>query len=262
MRKASQSIFLVVLLVACSVQAQDSTQEELPDDYVPFTLLQLDDKLEGASEYLEGFTISVDVPRTLFGKGLSIESIFSLVRRRSVTGTLTYPNGKTTKIEYEVVHHRGKEDIYMKSSLGYFLWEYMSVQDGKLNFAIYWWYCPPATEVDLEIIEMAEKLLADSNHWHKDDDRKCEDDLENNKWSLFCALKYSSMEKTGEYNHRNAAIQTVRFVIDESIPDHGFEHTLMDFNNAQFTKHKDILQVLGLSKKRIKRELLGTSISP
>ena len=262
MRGMSQMIFLAALLVACPVQAQSTSQDELPDDYVPFTLHQLDDKLEGASEFLEGFKISMDVPHELLGNRLSIEGIFSLVRSRNITGTLTYPNGKTTKIEYEIVRHRGTEDIYMKSSLGYFLWDYMSIQDGNLNFAIYWWYCPPATEVDLEIIEMVEKLLADPSHWHKNDDRKCEDDAESNQWSLFCALKHSSLEKTGEYNHRNTAIQTVRSIIDEIIPNHEFEHTLMDYNNAPSTKHADILHVLELSKKRIKQELLESTISP
>ncbi|KPL14735.1 hypothetical protein AMJ74_02800 [candidate division WOR_3 bacterium SM1_77] len=261
MRNVSRIIFCAALLGACPLLAQSSSQYELPDDYLPFTLHQLDDKLEGESEFLKGFEISMNVPRELLGNGLSIEAIFSLVRNRNVTGTLTYPNGKTTKIEYEIVHHRETEDIYMKSSLGYFLWEYMSIQDGKLSFAIYWWYCPPATESDLEIIEMAKKLLADSSHWHKNDDRECADDFENNQWSLFCALKHSSIVKTGEYNHHNTAIQTARFVIDEIIPNHGFAHTLMDFNNAQSTRHGDILHVLELSKKRIKQELLESSTS-
>ncbi|UCF06032.1 MAG: hypothetical protein JSV33_03095 [bacterium] len=242
--------------------AQSTPQDELPDDYIPFTLKQLDDKLVGTSEYLKGFEISMDVHRELLEHGLSIEAIFSLVRGKNVTGTLTYPNGKTTKIEYEIVHHRETEDIYMKSSLGYFLWEYMSVQDGELSFAIYWWYCPPATKMDLEIIEMTEKLLADPSHWHKEDDRECADDLENNTWSLFCALKHSSIEKAGEYNHHNTAMQTVRFVIDEIIPDHGFAHTLMDYNNAPSTRHEDILRILELSKKRIKQELLKSPASP
>jgi hypothetical protein len=63
------------------------------------------------------------------------------------------------------------------------------------------------------------------------------------------------MEKTGEYNHHNTVMQTVRFVIDDLIPDHGFEHTLMDFNNAPSTAHKDILNVLHLAEERISKEL-------
>lgn len=261
MKNVSQIIFCLALLGACPLLAQSTSQNELPDDYLPFTLHQLDDRLEGESEFLKGFKISMNIPGEVSENELNIDNIFSLVRNRNITGTLTYPDGKTTKIEYEIVHHRKNEDIYMKSSLGYFLWEYMSIQDGKLSFAIYWWYCPPATEVDLKIIEMAEKLLADSSHWHKDDDRDCTDDIESNQWSLFCALKHSSIVKTSEYNHHNTAIQTARFVIDELISDHGFTHTLMDFNNAPPTRHGDILHVLELSKKRIKKELLESSTS-
>ena len=248
-------LLAALLLGTYSVQAQDTSHEELPEDYLPFTLHQLDEKLEGESEFLGGFKISMNVPSEFLESGLNIEAIISLVRSQNVTGTVTYPSGKTTKIEYEIVRHRETEEIYMKSSLGYFLWEYMFIHDGKLNLAIYWWYCPPATEKDREIIEFADKILADSSRWHKDDDRECGNDIENNRWSLFCALKYSSMEITGEYNHHNTAIQSVRFVIDELVPNHGFAHTLMDYNNESSTTHSDILHVLEISRQRIEGEL-------
>jgi len=254
MSKLHYAIYIVII-GACVVQAENTSQVELPDDYLPFKLHQLDDKLVGESEFLDGFRISMNVPSELLGSGLSIEALFSLVRSQNVTGTVTYPSGRTTEIEYELVRHRQTEEIYMKSSLGYFLWEYMFIDDEILNLAIYWWYRPPATEKDMEIIESAEMLLADSSHWHKGDDRECDDDIENNQWSLFCSLKYSSMEITGEYNHHNTAIQTVRFLIDEIVPNHGFAHTLMDFNNESSTRHSDILRVLEMSKQRIEGEL-------
>lgn len=247
--------FVAGLLYVCLLSGQAKSQEELPDDYIPFTLYQLDDKLEGASEFLEGFEITMDIPRSLLGDSLKVNAIFSLVRDRNIKGTLTYPNGRTTTIEYEVVHHRDTEDIYMKSSLGYFLWEYVIVRDDQLNFAIYWWYHPPATQVDVRILEMVEKLLGDSSHWHQEDDRVCSDDIESAQWSLFCALKHSSIEMAGEYNHHNTVMQTVRSVIEDMHPDRQFEHTLMDYNNASSTTHGDILRVLKISKKRIEQLL-------
>jgi hypothetical protein len=63
----------------------------------------------------------------------------------------------------------------------------------------------------------------------------------------------------GEYNHHNTAMQTARSVIDELVPDHGYEHTLKDFNDAPSTEHGDILHVLKLSKKRIQQELSEAS---
>lgn len=248
-------IITTAVLGGGSISAQNSTQTELPDNYVPFSMYQLEDKLEGTSEYLEGFSISIDIPSSLMDHGINIKTIFSLVRDQNITGVLTYPDGATTPIQYEIVHHRETEDIYMKSTLGYFLWEYMSVRNDTLSMAIYWWYCPPATEVDLAILDMTRQLLSDPNNWHQNDDRQCEDDIENNQWSLFCALKHASIEMMGEYNHHNTAMQTVRFVIDDLIPDHGFAHTLMDYNNTPATKHIDIMDALDQARKRIEGKI-------
>jgi len=254
-RIAAHFIFFVTLLGVCQGQAEDTNQEELPDNYLPFEFLQYEDRLEGGSEFLEGFTLSMNVPQELLGEGFSIETLFSLVRDQIVTGTVTYPSGRTTPIEYEIVRHREIEEIYMKSSLGYFLWEYLFIHDGKMSFAIYWWYRPPATEKDLEIIALTEKILADPNGWNRDDDRECEGNIETNQWSLFCALKYSSMEIMREYNHHGTAIQSARFVIDDLVPNHGFVHTLMDYNNESSTSHLDIMHVLDLARLRIEGEL-------
>jgi len=195
------------------------------------------------------------LPKSSLDDGVNKEKLFAIVRNQRIMGTLTYPNGKVTEIEYEVVDHRGFEDIYMKTTLGYFLWEMLEIGDNELSFAIYWWYCPPVRKVDLEALEMAEQLLADSANWHKTDDRRCEDDIANNKWSLFCAIKYASIQKMGEYNHHNTAMQALRLTIDEFMPNHGFEHTLMDFNNLPETTHHDILTVIDMAKKRIRDEL-------
>jgi hypothetical protein len=259
MNLAAERACIICLLLAVSsattgggsASAQDRAQADLPDDYLPFTFRQLEDRLEGVCPYLEGFTISIDIPALLMADGVSIETIFSLVRDREIGGTLTYPNAAKTPIQYEIVRHREREDIYMKTTLGYFLWEYAAVRNDTLSMAIYWWYAPPATEVDLAILDMAKRLVSDPRNWHQDDDRQCEDDIATNRWSLFCALKHSSIEMTGEYNHHNTAMQTARFVIDSLIPDHGFAHTLMDYNNAGSTSHGEIIDVLDEARRRI-----------
>jgi len=143
----------------------------------------------------------------------------------------------------------------MKTRLGFFLWESAIIRNDELTFVIDFWYTPPARPTDLAALELTGRLLADSANWHQHDDRRCEDDIERNQWSLFCALKYASIEKMGEYNHHNAAMNTVRFVIDDVVRDHGFAHTLMDYNNAQSTSHADVLLVLDVAKERIKQEM-------
>ena len=230
-------------------------EEELADDYLPFTLKFLENKLEGGCVHLEGFKVSMNLPGEFIKKGFTIADLKKLIAAQEVTGEVAYPTGKKTPIKYEIVDHRGSADIYMKSSLGYFIWERVTLKKDELSFVIYWWYCPPATPTDLEILDMARRLLSDAGNWHQKDDRKCDNDITQNKWSLFCALKHASLEKAGEYNHHNTAIQTVRFVIDDLVPGHGFAHTLMDYNNAAATTHKDILKVLDLAKERIKKEI-------
>ncbi len=39
------------------------------------------------------------------------------------------------------------------------------------------------------------------------------------------------------------------------LENHGFEHTLMDYNNASSTKYGDILRILEIAKERIKKEI-------
>jgi hypothetical protein len=230
-------------------------ENELPDDYLPFSFRVKNGELAGNSEYLEGFTFSMNLPPDFLESPFDREKLFSIVREQNITGTLTYPDDRTSEIEYEIVNYRGFEDIYMKTTLGYFLWEMLEVQDRELSFAIYWWYCPPARMADLEALEMAAELLGDSTRWHKMDDRKCEDDIESDKWSLFCAIKYASIQTMGEYNHHNTAMQALRSAIDEFAPGHGFAHTLMDFNNLPSTTHHDILYVIEKAKEKIEEEL-------
>ena len=236
-------------------------EEELPDNYLPFSFKEIDDQLLGECQYLEGFTFSMDLSVDLINYGLDKANLFAIVNKQNIIGKLTYPNGRKTKIEYEVVNHRGINSIYMKTSLGYFLWEMLDIKPDELYFDINWWYYPPERPVDLETLEMTDNLLSDPANWHQEDDRKCENDIKNGKWSLFCALKHSSIEKMGEYNHHNTAMQAVRFVIDDLIPDHRYAHTLMDFNNSQSTTHTDILNALDSAKNRIKQQLVNQEAS-
>jgi hypothetical protein len=252
----------LMLMIASAACAQTAAQDELPDDYIPFTLSLSDSALVGSSEELVGFTITMGVARERFPRGLDLEVLHSAIRDGQITGTLTYPDSHTTAIAYEMVRHRGPEEIYMKSTLGYFLWERVSVTDDTLHMAIYWWYCPPATPADTSALEMAARLLADPDDWRGEDDRDCADDSVSGRWSLFCALKHASLETMGEYNHHNRAMQTVRFVIAELVPNHGFAHTLMDYNNATTTKHADILRVLELARERVRADLASPAPSP
>ena len=66
----------------------------------------------------------------------------------------------------------------------------------------------PATADDLRILRRADALLGDASVWNRHDDRVCDDDEASGKRSLFC-----------EYQHRNVALQEVRFVIQDATRD-------------------------------------------
>lgn len=255
MRTSALTTLLILLMSVGQVSGQDTAQDTLPDDHLLFVLQKVDNRLEGASAYLEGFGITMVFPGDTCSGDIDSEGLLAMVRARAITGVLSHPDGGSTAIDFEVVDHRGKDEIYMKTVLGYFLLEDLKANNDAVSFVIDWWYCPPAREADLEVLEMADSLLADSSSWHRYDDRKCDDDIKAGVWSLFCALKHASESVFGEYNHHNTAMQSVRAVIDETAPNNGFAHPLMDFNNAPSTKHSDIVRVLAEAKERIKKEL-------
>jgi hypothetical protein len=68
---------------------------------------------------------------------------------------------------------------------------------------------PPVSAQDLAILLRAKELLADEAHWNRHDDRNCPPQAKT--YSLFCALQKASVEVLGEYEHRRAALQEVRF---------------------------------------------------
>ena len=49
--------------------------------------------------------------------------------------------------------------------------------------------------------------------WDRADDRICEDGDET--FSLYCALKFATIDEVGEYQHRRTALQEVRFALED-----------------------------------------------
>ena len=113
----------------------------------------------------------------------------------------------------------------------------------------------PVTTDDLRILEKADGLLKDESAWNRNDDRACDDDRATGKFSLFCALETACTEVLGEYDHRRAALQEVRFVVEEATRGREFEHRLMDFNNLPETRFDDVKQVLRTSAQRVAARL-------
>ena len=111
------------------------------------------------------------------------------------------------------------------------------------------------TTDDLRILEKADALLKDESAWNRNDDRACDDDRAAGKFSLFCALQTACTEVLGNYDHRRAALQEVRVVVEEATRQGMFEHRLMDFNNLPETRFDEVKQVLRTSAQRVAARL-------
>ena len=113
----------------------------------------------------------------------------------------------------------------------------------------------PVTNDDLRILLKAEELLKDESVWNRQDDRECDDDEATGKRSLFCALQKACIDVLGAYDHRRAALQEVRFAVEDATRGQDFEHRLRDFNNLPTTRLADIKRVLRVATDRVQARL-------
>jgi hypothetical protein len=97
---------------------------------------------------------------------------------------------------------------------------------------------PPVTQADVQIVQRAREILDSPSKWNRADTRSCLPHA--NTFSLYCALEKATYEVTGKFEHRGAAMQQARFVIDEIAPHKSYHHRLMDYNNDPATTFADI----------------------
>jgi len=110
----------------------------------------------------------------------------------------------------------------------------------------------PSSTEDLEILTKASSYLINEQIWHKEIIKACSD---TKKLNLYCALEAASIDVLGKYIHRKAALQEVRFAIDDNFGDRWSKHRLIDFNNHPETTLKDIKQVIKIAIHAVRRKL-------
>lgn len=115
----------------------------------------------------------------------------------------------------------------------------------------------PVTDEDLLILSRADEILKDESVWNRNDDRECDDDESTGRRSLFCALQKACIEVLGKYDHRRAALQEVRFAVEDATRGRDFEHRLRDFNNLPETRLVDVKKVLKVATDRVNSRLKG-----
>ena len=65
----------------------------------------------------------------------------------------------------------------------------------------------------------------------------------------------TSTEVLGRYDHTRAALQEVRFAVEEASRGRQFEARLTDFNNLPETRFGDVNQVLRAATQRVAARL-------
>lgn len=108
---------------------------------------------------------------------------------------------------------------------------------------------PPVTEADLKIVKRAREILDSPSKWNRADNRVCPETAKT--FSLYCALQVATKEVTAKPNHRGAALQETRFVVEEITFGRNYEHRLMNYNNDPTTTFEDIQEVLGIVERLI-----------
>jgi hypothetical protein len=112
---------------------------------------------------------------------------------------------------------------------------------------------PPVTEGDVRIVQRAEQILDSPEHWNRADNRKCP--VGATKFSLYCAMEKATDEISGDFEHRGAAMQEVRFRVDAIAGNRGYQHRIMDYNNDPKTTLEDIQKVLKAAETTIRQRL-------
>src|ERR1017187_6255861 len=119
---------------------------------------------------------------------------------------------------------------------------------------------PPVTKADIRIVQRAREILNSPAEWNRADNRVCPAAAKT--FSLYCALEKATEEVSAHFEHRGAAMQEARFVIDNIAPNRDYEHRLMGYNNDPTTTFADIQKVFALLETRIAARLRTEQANP
>jgi hypothetical protein len=113
---------------------------------------------------------------------------------------------------------------------------------------------PPVTETDVQIVRRAKEILNSSAVWNRAGTRTCPPEAKT--FSLYCAMEKATQELSGKFEHRGAAMQESRFLIEAIAPDAAYYgHRLMDYNNDPSTTFFDVQKFFQLLEDRITKRL-------
>ena len=112
---------------------------------------------------------------------------------------------------------------------------------------------PVPTIEDIQILRRADTLLSDASKWNHFGDRECDPVAQS--WNLYCVVHRASVDVTHRFEHRSAAMQEVRWVVDDRTRGIELQHRLMDYNNLPTTTFADIKAVLADAITRLEAKV-------
>lgn len=105
----------------------------------------------------------------------------------------------------------------------------------------------------------AKEILGSPDKWNRADNRICSPDAKT--FSLYCALEKATQELSDKFEHRGAAMQEARFVIEDIARNSPYyDHRLMDFNNDSSTTFFDVEKFFQLLEDRVNARLATRNI--
>lgn len=117
---------------------------------------------------------------------------------------------------------------------------------------------PPVNEADVRIVQEARTILNSPAQWNRADNRECP--ATQKVYSIYCALEKATEEVSKSFQHRGAAMQEARFVIDDVLArGNHYEHRLKDYNNDPKTTFSGVRKFFDLLEARIKSRLAAQS---
>ena len=148
----------------------------------------------------------------------------------------------------------GTQDALMiRTHNGWYPIEQLTIHKTQLKLGFDWRFKPSLRLVDLKVLQKAYEILAQEGDWSRNDDRACEEDFEQEKYSLYCLLKKAYLLETGDFNHRAAALNMLRENISLQNPEKNYKHQLMEYNNEQ--SFSDLKTLLVLCIQQVEKKL-------
>ena len=110
-------------------------------------------------------------------------------------------------------------------------------------------------------MQRAREILNSPAKWNRADTRFCRVQpcglgcpTEANTSSLYCALKKATDEVKGTFDHRGAAMEEARSIVDEiAVNRSDFQHRLEGYNNDPTTSFADIQKLFRLLEDRFRK---------